>query len=253
MTTHRATHKTEEELIAYQLGESVDQAAIAAHLEQCGECAETAESIAETLRVFSGEAVPAVNLEHAWQRMRGSLPVLAAVRARQRRRWQNRFAWLAVPAMAAALLAAAEIRLHHPQAPAGIAHHAGPTLPPGPLSAQPTDSEVAAHLENAERLLTEIDHSNGSLDESTRNRAQQLLLSNAVYVQQAKRTGDVAEASVLEQLGRTLINVEHAPPSPGKSWDVRMEMNTSGLLLDIRVLQQNDSDRTNSDRTKDHQ
>ena len=243
------THRSEEELIAYQLGESVDHAATAAHLEQCGECAQMAESIAETLRVFSGEAVPSVNLEHAWQRLRGNLPVLAAGEPRmKRRRWLG---WLAIPALTAALLAAAlfsaGVHLHHSAAPGGMAH-----LPPGPLTAQPKDPEVAAHLENAERLLTEINHADGSLDEPTRERAEQLLISNAVYVQRARHSGDVAEASVLEELGRTLTNVEHAPAEPKKSWDVRMEMNTSGLLLDIRVLEQNSFDST-SDRTKDQQ
>jgi len=244
MTTHQ-THRSEEELIAYQLGESGDQPAIAAHLEHCGECAELAESIAETLRVFSGEAVPTVNMDHAWQQLRGNLPVLSANTPAVKRRWW--LGWLAVPAIAAALLVAVKVHVHPMTGTSGVAH-----LQPGPLTAQPKDPEVAAHLENAERLLTEINHADGSLDEPTRDRAQQLLVSNALYVQRAKSSGDVAEASVLEELGRTLTNVEHAPAEPKKSWDVRMEMNTSGLLLDIRVLEQNNSDST-SDRTKDPQ
>jgi hypothetical protein len=247
MTTHQTKHRSEEELIAYQLGESTDYPAVAAHLESCGECAQMAESIAETLRVFSGEAVPAVDMEHAWQRLRGNLPSLAP--AVKRHWWQARLAWIAVPVLAAALLLAMNIHVHHPASPNTVAG-----LPPGPLSAQPNDPEVAAHLENAERLLTEINHADGALDEPTRERAEQLLVSNAVYVQRARHEGDVAEASVLEELGRTLTNVEHAPATPQKGWDVRMEMNTSGLLLDIRVLQQNDSDRiSDSDHTKDQQ
>ena len=43
-------HFSEEELIAYQLHESSDEAAICRHLENCSECADLSESIAETLR-----------------------------------------------------------------------------------------------------------------------------------------------------------------------------------------------------------
>jgi hypothetical protein len=178
-----------------------------------------------------------VQLEHAWQRLRGSLPALApAAPASKRRGWLG---WLAVPALALACLAGVVVRVHPPARPGAVAH-----LRRGPLTAQPSDPEVAAHLEDAERLLTEINHADGALDEPTRQRAERLLISNAVYVQRARSTGDVAEAAVLEELGRTLTDVEHAPATPRKSWDLRMEMNTSGLLLDIRVLEQNDSDET---------
>ena len=118
------------------------------------------------------------------------------------------------------------------------------TLQPGPLTAYPRDQNVATHLDNAERLLTEIDHTSGPLDEATRERAAQLLLTNALYVQRAQQDGDTAQASVLEQLGRTLTSVEHQPPNPPRRWNLRLEMNTSGLLLDIRILQQNDAEPT---------
>ena len=69
-------HFSEEELIAYQLHESSDEAAISSHLERCSECADLSESIAETLRVFSPEPVPQPDLERNWQRLRGNLIVL---------------------------------------------------------------------------------------------------------------------------------------------------------------------------------
>ena len=51
----------------------------------------------------------------------------------------------------------------------------------------------------------------------------------------------MAEASVLEDLGRTLTTIDHEPAGPGKSYEVRLDMTTRGLLLDIRILQQNDT------------
>ena len=230
-------HIAEEELIAYQLQEAVDAAVIREHLELCPECASSAESIAETLRVFSAEPVPQANLEHAWQRLRGSMPAPVAV-AHRRQVWR----WLAVPALAAALLLGF-LAMHGHSA----AHDTSAHLRPGPLTQQPRDPDLAGHLESAERLLTEVSHSTGPLDESTRRQAQDLLLSNALYVRKASADGDAAEAAVLDKLDRTLTTLEHEPTGARKpdnadnGWHLRVEMNTSGLLLDIRILQQNDS------------
>ncbi len=69
-------HFSEEDLIAYQLHESSDEAAIQRHLELCPECAATSDSIAETLRVFSSAPVPQPDLDRNWQRLRGNLSVL---------------------------------------------------------------------------------------------------------------------------------------------------------------------------------
>ena len=244
-------HLSEDELIAYQLGETADSARLAAHLEHCALCAATAVSIAQTLRVFSAEPVPEANLDHAWQRLRGTLPLLPVHSVpRNKSSWAVRWLllWTGSAALAACLLGLAVLHLPHktralPAAPSTAA------LQPGPLTAYPQDQNVAAHLDNAERLLTEIDHASGPLDEATRDRAAQLLLTNALYVQRAQRDGDTAQASVLEQLGRTLTSVEHQPPNPPKRWNLRLEMNTSGLLLDIRILQQNDAEPASPEPT----
>ncbi len=229
-------HIAEEDLIAYQLQENVDAAAIREHLELCPECAGTAESIAETLRVFSAEPVPRANLDHAWQRLRGNLPPLAAA-PRRTPAWR----WLSVPLLAGALLLALMATHHRPVSPN---HDTSAHIGPGPLSEQPRDPDLAAHLENAERLLTEVSHSTGPLDESTRAQAQNLLLTNAVYIRKANSEGDLAEAAVLDKLDRTLTTLQHEPA--GSGLHLRVEVNTSGLLFDIRILQQNDSSMKDS-------
>ncbi len=229
-------HIAEEDLIAYQLQENIDAAAIREHLEVCPECARTAESIAETLRVFSAEPVPRANLDHAWQRLRGNLPPIAAA-PRRTPVWR----WLAAPLPAAALLLAFLATHHRFVAPS---RDASAHLQSGPLSEQPRDPDLAAHLENAERLLTEVSHSTGPLDENTRAEAQNLRLTNAVYIRRANSEGDLAEAAVLDRLDRTLTTLQHEPS--GSGWHLRVEMNTSGLLFDIRILQQNDNSMKDS-------
>jgi hypothetical protein len=242
--TNSHVHFTENELIAYQLHDSPDAKAIRLHLEACTPCAELSESIAETLRVFSAEPVPEANLEHNWQRLRGSLPILHPVRKQSR--WLD-WRWIAPTAGLAAvaallLLDISGVRLHHAAIPStemAIKSH-------GPLTDTPVDpptgASIATHLDTAERLLTEVNHTTGPLDPTTRESAHNLLLSNAVYVQSARQQGNFAQASVLEDLGRVLTTLDHEPEHSDDAvgWHIRLSMNTNGLLFDIRILRQND-------------
>jgi hypothetical protein len=231
-------HFSEEDLIAYQLHESSDEGAISRHLENCSECADLSESIAETLRVFSADPVPTPDLEHNWQRLRGNLSVLTPERSRGFELLRWRWAWPAAGLATAALILLTAFGTH--------IHRAGETRPNiavnghGPLTTEPTNPAIANHLDAAERLLTEVNNSSGPLDDATREQAHTLSLQNAVYVRDARDSGDLAEAAVLENFGRVLTTLDNEPATPHSTWRLRLEMNTSGLLLDIRILRQND-------------
>jgi len=231
-------HFSEEDLIAYQLRESSDEGAVSRHLESCPECADLSESIAETLRVFSAEPVPQPDLEHNWQRLHGNLSVLTPERKRGLDLLRRHWAWPAFGLAAAALvlLTAFGMRIHG----TGETKHNIAVNGHGPLTTEPTDSAIANHLEAAERLLTEVNNSSGLLDDTTREQAHNLLLNNAVYVRNARDSGDLAEAAVLENFGRVLTTLDNEPQTSHSTWRLRLEMNTSGLLLDIRILRQND-------------
>jgi hypothetical protein len=230
-------HFPEEDLIAYQLHESSNEVAIRRHLEECVECAAVSESIAETLRVFSAEPVPKLDLERNWQRLRGNLSVLGADQPKRfGLRWK--LVWPAIGLAMAAVLVVVFIALHGSytmkrQPNLAINGH-------GPLTTEPRDPAIADHLDSAERLLTEVNNTQGPLDEITREQAHHLLLKNAVYVHSARESGDVAQAAVLENLGRVLTTLDNEPETLHSTWRLRLEMNTSGLLLDIRILRQND-------------
>ncbi len=231
-------HPTEDDLIASLLHETDRETEVRQHFESCPTCAELAEHLAETLRVFSGEPVPPVDLDHAWQRLRGSLPPVQTAVGRPR---LSRFRMLWLPASGLAAIAAVALllpKLHPSRSGRAAELH---LQRPGPLSAQPSDPAMANYLDNAERLLTEVNHASGPLDLATRQQASTLLLHNALYVQQAKGRGDLAEAAVLDQLGRVLTTLQHPPPPASHGWHIRLEMNTDGLLLDIRILRQNDA------------
>jgi hypothetical protein len=231
-------HFSEDALIAFQLGDSSEAGAIRRHLDECAECAELSESIAETLRVFSAEPVPQPDLDRNWQRLRGNLSVLSPASSRRfhwlRWRWMLPAAGFAVAAIL--LITGIGLSRHHAvklRQNLAVNGH-------GPLTTEPVDPAIANHLDAAERLLTEVNNSSGSLDGATREQAHSLLLKNAVYVHNARSSGDLAEAAVLENLGRVLTTLDNEPPTPHSTWRLRLEMNTSGLLLDIRILRQND-------------
>jgi hypothetical protein len=231
-------HFSEDELIAYQLHESADEAVIRAHLEGCSACADLSDSIAETLRIFSAETAPQPDLELNWQRLRGNLSVLNVERPRRFAWLRSAWLWPSVGLATALvlLISAGAIHLHHEVVPKpnyAINGH-------GPLTTRPTDPAIADHLDSAERLLTEVNNASGPLDETTRNQAHDLLMKNAVFIHKARQGGDVAEAAVLENLGRVLTTVDNEPSTPHSTLRLRLEMNTSGLLLDIRILRQND-------------
>jgi hypothetical protein len=232
-------HFSEEELIAYQLHENSDERDISRHLESCSECADLSESIAETLRIFSADPVPQPDLEHNWQRLRGNLTILTPERRRGFWLLRPHRAWPAGAFAIAALVLLTMFGLHvkySSEIKRNLAVNGH-----GPLTTEPNDPAVANHLDAAERLLTEVNNSSGPLDDTTREQAHHLLSQNAVYIRNARDNGDLAEASVLENFGRVLTTLDNEPPTSHGTWRLRLEMNTSGLLLDIRILRQNDN------------
>ncbi len=242
---NRMQHPSEEDLTAYQLHESADETAIRKHLELCDDCAALSESIAGTLRVFSAEPVPQADLDRNWQRLRGNLGVLGTAE----RRGFHLPSWVwpaaAFAAAAAALLLFVTLKPRHADRSSS---EMAAFRRAGPLSATPVDphvdSQIAQQLDSAERLLTEVNHTSGPLDDATRLQAHDLLVRNAVYIHSAREHGDLGTASVLEDLDHVLTNMEHEPKSEESEhtgWHLRLEMNTQGLLLDIRILRQNDA------------
>jgi hypothetical protein len=222
-------HLSEEELIDFHLGEDVDARKIHQHLDACETCTALSESITDTLRIFSAEPTPHADLEYNWRRVRSNLSVLSP---KPQTRWKI-FLFPALGTACAALLLMLIFTMHQHHERARFAFNR-----PGPLTVEP--AAELNHLDAAERLLTQVNHTTGPLDNSTLVTAQQLRLQNALYIQQARQRGDYAEAATLESLGRVLISIDHESEGHEATLRLRMEMNTDGLLLDIRILRQND-------------
>ena len=239
---------TEEELIAYQMGEGTakERAAIAEWLESDAAATKMAEEIAETLHVFSAEPVPAVDFEKNWLRVRGGLTVLSA----EKKKWMRWPVYAgASAAMAALLVGVFWLGLHTRVRniyEARVAKYGSHTIRPMPAGYK-VDAEnaagmhdVALHLDAAERLLTQVNHDDVDGDGAAMQaEAHELLLRNAVYEASAKERGDYTQAAVLGNLGRVLTTMDHEPETAHKTLQMKVEMNTDGLLLEIRILRQN--------------
>jgi len=94
-------------------------------------------------------------------------------------------------------------------------------------------------------VLTEVSHTDGPLDPETREQVHGLLLSNALYHAKAEQHGDLAAASVIDDLGRVLTALDAEPehvqrkPEAKDSDAFRLEMSVGGVLLDLRILHDN--------------
>ena len=267
---------TEDELIAYQMGELSRwrRWQVRRALERDSALAAEAEEIAATLRAFGADAAPVVDpavMERAWGRVRPSLAVLAPVSrgVSVRRVWAVGLG----SALAGAVLVVGVLSLAVRRVPAGgegvanavngaggptgsLTARAGALLTelqrktgtgrpynnrPGPLTTVPDavadDPTLAAHLDTAERVLTEVSHTEGSLPLETQEQVHRLLLQNAVYHQSAESDGDMATAAVIDDLGRVLTSLDAEPQQSASNDDsFRLQMSVGGVLLDLRIL-----------------
>jgi hypothetical protein len=262
----------ENELIAYHLDElsPLRKRAVRLALERDAALAVESEEIAETLRAFSGGPAPVVDealLERSWQRVRPSFAVLSPQVKERSWRW----AWMLGSGLAAsAVLLTMFLPAHRTVQPqvastdsreatatsvatpaaanavieelhATRGEEAGPRRlnnRPGPLTTEPVaaDPALVAHLDSAERLLTQVSHQEGPLPVETRREVHHLLLENAVYQQTAQKHGDFAEAGVMDDLGRVLVSLDAAPPETASSTDsFLLQMNVGGVLFDLRI------------------
>jgi hypothetical protein len=96
------------------------------------------------------------------------------------------------------------------------------------------------HLDRTERLLVALQHADpGDAAENSQlqSQARELLASNRLYRLSASEAGDPALAAALDRLERVLAEVANDPSLSAVDLDrVRKEMNTEGILFEVRVL-----------------
>jgi hypothetical protein len=233
-------HLTEEQLIEFYYEESSPQSTrILHHLRDCKRCAETYAELRRDLGAIepiTAPARPASHGEQVWQSIRNLVPVYEQ---KQQGVWQ-RFSNLKRLSFATACTLLIVVAFF-----AGRQwedHQRGPQIQTA-ANNQPRRPIVLVllgeHLGRSERFLVALKH--GDSAESTarvKAEAQDLLSANRLYRESAVRSGDPAFAAALDRLERVLVEVANEPDSaiPARLAELQKELNTDGLLFEVRVL-----------------
>ena len=244
-------HLSEEELIEHYYEEDARNAESERHLKTCAACS---AGYAELRRVLDGvtpATSPVLDEEYGkqvWESIRGALPVYE----RTESRWNFARLWkpLSFIAACAVLLVAAFL--------AGRQWQRTQTVARG-LDPQARQRVVVVvlgdHLDRSERLLVELNHADARDAAEAiplRTEARDLLATNRLVRQSAKDAGDPQLNASLERLERVLIELANQPGGLTEADlnQLRQEMNTDGLLFDIRVLRSQVMGKQGGHRTK---
>ncbi len=227
-------HLNEAELLDHYYDESASPADCDRHLKSCPACAKQYADLCRDLDGVKPLAAPVRGEDYAeqvWQSIRGSLPVYE--KTSWIRFWRP-LAWATACALLLAVAFVAGRQWERKQTPSVA-------VAADPLARQRVVVVVLGdHLDRSERLLVELNHA-GSNDGSAiplRGEARELLANNRLVRQSAIRAGDLKVEASLDRLERLLVELANQPDEPNEQDlnRLRQEMNTDGLLFDIRIL-----------------
>ena len=241
MNNDMHTHLNEDELVLHYYGEmsAGDDARAAAHVRQCGACHASYTKLQRVLATV--EAAPGPEIADGfertvWARLQPEL-------SHQRPGWTSwfvfspaRLAWAAaiVVLVAGAFFAG---RVSQRDAPAPATQSAtAEAVREGVLLVDLSD-----HLDRSQMMLVELVSTggDGEVDISAeRARAEELVSDNRLYRQTAEATGNMALATVLDELERVLVELSASPDalSANDLERVRQQIESRGLLFKVRVL-----------------
>jgi hypothetical protein len=237
-------HLNEAELIEHYYDESASPADCERHLKACSACAKHFADLRRDLDGVKPLAPPERGEdygEQVWQSIRSSLPVYEKPDRRLIRLWRP-LGWAAACAVLIAVAFVAGRQWERKQAP------------PVAVTLDPQARQrvvvvvLGDHLDRSERLLVELNHA-GSDDMPAaplRGEARELLANNRLVRQSVIRAGDLNVEASLDRLERLLVELANQPDESSEADlnRLRQEMNTDGLLFDIRILRSRVGSRT---------
>ena len=263
-----STHYSEDDLTLYYYGEGARTAEIERHLDGCAACRGLYREISETLSLIVAEDIPERN-EHygleVWQRIRHELteqqPRFAGFTRFTGFTGFTRFAGFAGAAALLVLAAFVAGRFSMSRQQVGnvatIANPANPVSPANPTNPDSREriliSSVADHLEQSERVLTDIMNASDPGDISVEQRwAEDLLLTSRLYRQDAADAGEQSIATVLDDLERNLLEIVHSPSkiSAADLEQLRRRIDATALLFKVRVMSDQLRDREAAPQTR---
>jgi len=237
-------HLSEEEMVEQYCGGVLETGA-QLHLAECEECATAFARLETDLATVRTMEVPerdAAYGERMWARVAERLPMESPrENAPARKRfWEVALGRGLVYAAAGAALVAGAFYLgrvwEHGHAPRTEAKSM-----PAPAQQHVVVVVLGDHLDRSERLLVELKHAGADDAESVsplKDEARNLLAANHVFRADAEKSGDAELSEALDHLDRLLTEMANQPGGMNAAAIARLqdEMNTDGLLFDVRVL-----------------
>lgn len=227
-------HCTDDDLVLYYYGEDDRPAG---HVQACGACASRYQALTVVLQAVEAPDVPPRGDQYGleiWQNIRHRLPPPAPW-------WQGLFTWQwAAVAAAAVFLVAVSFTAGRlwPSTPQEVA--TAPVVTDGDESRRRVLLlTVADHLDQTDRVLTDIVNAAGGMDISGEQAwANDLMAASRLYRQQALETNDTSLAAVLDELERTLLDIIHRPSTVTNMdvEEIRRRIDSAALLFKVRVM-----------------
>jgi hypothetical protein len=192
------------------------------------ECRDQFERLRETLDAFREYAIPPREPGYGsavWTRLLPKLP-------EERRGWRSLLRWWTLAPAFVALLVAAFLggRLAERTTPNGISQQSRERV---------LLMSLSDHLERSQIVLANVANARPDAADlgDERDRAHELLGANRLLRQTAERLGDMADASLLEELERVLLAVANSPnrPSLVDLEHTQQQIEREGLLFRVRV------------------
>lgn len=256
-------HLSEEELIAMYYGEesvvhdenpSAQRAqgtqrvesgvGGSAHVAECSSCAARFAELQQDLEAVKTMAVPERGAEYGervWETLR---PRLVPYEKKAHGWGWMQWRVAVVAAGCAAVLAAAFVGGRYWERHQKVTTTATNTSPQA--KQRVVLVVLTDHLDRTERLLVSLEHADSA--DKTENaqlqsEARELLASNRLYRATASDAGDPALAAALDRLEGVLAEIANDPNLTAADLErVRNEMNTEGILFEIRVLRTRGAD-----------
>jgi hypothetical protein len=220
------SHPSEEELVLFLYGETMESDFLRGHVERCdrcqGELSLLRQVLAEVDEVTPPERGPDYGAR-VWEKVSKELP---------RRKSSRAYIWLAA---AASLLLATFL--------AGRFTARPPADDKGAGSSEVRERillvALSDHFAQSQVLLLEVvNRGDGAkaLAPLDRERAGELLQASRLYRQTAYQVGEVAAGDVLEELERILLDVSQGPETLESREGLRARIEERDLLFKLRVL-----------------
>jgi hypothetical protein len=227
-------HLQEEEMVALYYGEG--DASANAHMQTCRECFTRYAELKESLEMMKPARTPQRGADYA-ERVWQSIEPQLTPYAKKKSRWMS-WRTATVAASCAAVLVGVFLA-------GGYWERASKPKQDVAKNQQGAQQRVVLvvltdHLDRTERMLVQLEHadfSDRAENVELQSEARELLVSNRLYRTTANQAGDPALAGALDRLEGVLAEIANDPKlTTGDLERVRKEMNTGGILFEIRVL-----------------